>query len=154
FLNVLWMPSRHTATVAVETVASSPLSLVVRAPGNLDAKTSAVIKAQFDGTLESKQFHEGQKVTAGQVLAAINRDKVKLDYQQKQDALTNAKADLTQATKEVKLQKTLYEKQAVAYSAVEEAERGLIKAKQALRTAEEASKQEQARWDSANVVSP
>src|SRR5258706_612750 len=153
-LNVLIMPSRHTVRVTAETVESAPLSLVVRAPGNVDAKASVILKAQFDGTLESKQFREGQKVAAGDILAVINRDKVRLDYQQKQDALTNAKADLVQARKEVRLQKTLYEKQAVAYSAVEDARRNLVKANQALRNAEEATKLEQARWDSANVVSP
>ena len=38
--NVLIMPGRHTVSVIVETLQSEPLALVVRAPGNLDAKAS------------------------------------------------------------------------------------------------------------------
>ncbi len=153
-LNMAILPIRHAPRVNVERVKAMPMELIVRAPGNLEAKASVTLKAQFDGSVESKQFREGQKVTAGQLLAVINRDKIRIDYQQKQDMLINAKADLMQARREVRLQKTLYEKQAVAHSAVDEAKRNLVKSTQALRAAEEAYKLEQARWDSAKVVSP
>src|SRR5439155_483661 len=76
------------------------------------------------------------------------------DYQAKLDALHNAKTDLTQARKEVKLQKTLYAKEAVAYSAVEDAARNLVKATQTLRSAQESFALEQQRWDAAEVIAP
>jgi RND family efflux transporter MFP subunit len=153
-LNMVILPARYSAHVTAEIVQSAPLALIVRAPGNLDARASVTLKGQFDGPLVNKLFREGQNVKAGQLLAVINRDKVLLEYQEKQDALANAKADLQQARKEIRLQKTLYDKEAVAYSAVEEAQRNLVKATQALRGAEEAYRIEQARWNSANVVAP
>jgi RND family efflux transporter MFP subunit len=153
-LNLVILPARHAIHVTSEVVGEAPLALVVRAPGNLDAKASATVKAQFDGDIVSKHFHEGQTVKAGQLLVVINRDKIRLDYQQKQDALANAKTDLVQAKKEIRLQKTLFSKQAVAYSAVEEAERSLVKATQSLRSADQTFKLEQAVWDSARTISP
>jgi RND family efflux transporter MFP subunit len=153
-LNLVILPARHALHVTAEAVKMAPLELVVRAPGSLDAKDSASVKAQFEGEIVSKHFHEGQTVKAGQLLVVLNRDKIRMDYQQKQDAVINAKADLAQAKKEIRLQKTLFSKQAVAHSAVEEADRNLVRANQALRAAEQAALMEQAIWDSARVVSP
>src|SRR5439155_18974651 len=72
--NIVLLPTRHTGRVTAETVTAAPLALVVRAPGNVGAKASVTIKAQFDGTLDSKSYHEGQKVAAGDLLGVINRD--------------------------------------------------------------------------------
>src|SRR5690348_467709 len=115
--NILVMPGRYAVRIKSEVVKEAPLLQVVRAPGNLDAKASVTIKAQFDADVASKHFKEGQRVEEGDLLAVLNRDNIRLDFQARQDALTNARADLAQARKEVKLQKTLYDKQAVAYSA-------------------------------------
>lgn len=153
-LNGLVMPARWTPRVQVETVVEAPLALVVRAPGHLDAKSSVTLKAQFDGPVTSKHFHEGQRVEAGELLAVIDTDKIRIEHQEKQDALSNAQSELERAKKEVRLQKSLYKSQAVAYTSVEEARNNLTKATQALRVAEENWRQEQVRWNSAKVISP
>jgi len=153
-VNSVVLPMRYSPRVAVETVEAAPLALVVRAAGNLDAKASVTVKAEFDGPVVSKNFHEGEDVVAGQKLAVIGRDRIRLEYQGKLDGLHNAKSDLIQAKKEVKLQKTLFDKQAVAYSAVEDAQRNLVKATQALRSAQEAFNLEQKIWEASVVVAP
>lgn len=153
-LNIGMLPYHFAPRVQTERIVLAPLPLVVRAAGNLDAKASATLRAQFEAAVLEKQFREGQEVKAGQLLAVLSRDKIKLDYQSKKDALANAEADLTHAQREVRLQKTLFKKQAVAYSSVEEAQRAVVKAIQSLRSAKESFKQAEDQWNSARVAAP
>lgn len=153
-LNMILLPQRYSPRVQVEALNPAPFPLIVRAPGQVEAKASVTIKAQFDGPVVSKRYREGDAVQSGQVLAVIGRDRIRLDYQARKDALVNAKADLLRARKEVRLQKTLFAQQAVAYSSVEEAEKALVRAAQARRSAEEAYRLEQIRWDSSTLAAP
>lgn len=153
-INGVVQTARLSPRVPVEIVSRGPLPLVVRAPALLEAKSSVTLKAQFDGTLLSKDFHEGQTVKAGELLAVIDTAKIRPEHQEKQDARVNAQLELARARKEVKLQKSLYRSQAVAYSAVEDAQNTLTKAMQAVRAAEEAWQLETQRWNSARVVAP
>jgi RND family efflux transporter MFP subunit len=153
-LNTLVMPPRLTPLTNVEQVPFESLSLVIRAPGRLEPKSSMTIKSQFEGDVVSKSFREGQKVKAGDLLAIISTDKIRIEHQEKQNELINAKSALSRARKEVNLQKSLYNKEAVAYSSVEEAQTNLTRASQALRAAEEGWKLEQLRWNSGKVVAP
>lgn len=153
-LNIGLQPSRHAMRVAIERVELKPIELVVRAPGTIEAKDSSTVRAQFDATILQKLFREGQTVTAGQKLLVLDREKIRIEHQSRADTLANAQADLSKAHKEVRLQKALYAKQAVAYSAVEDASRAVIKAEQNLRSAKESFRQAQLQWNSAVVVAP
>jgi len=154
FVNIAVLPSKYAPHVQTQKMVLAPLMLMVRASGNLEAKDSNTVRAQFDGSIVKKVFREGQPVQKGQLLAVIGRERIRQDYQNKIDNLKNAKADLTHASRDLKLQKMLFKKQAVAYSSVYDAQRGLVKAEQALRNAEEGMKLAQAQWDSSNVVAP
>lgn len=153
-LNIMLMPRRYAPHVDVELTQLMPMPLLVRASGNLEAKDSNTVKAQFDGPVNSKNFREGQSVKKGQVLAIIGRERIKVDYQAKHDALINADADLKRARRDLRLQKELFKKEAVAYSTVEDAQRTLVKSEQGLRSAQESMKVAQDQWNSSTVVAP
>jgi RND family efflux transporter MFP subunit len=138
----------------VETVQPAPLPLVVRAPATLEAKQSLTFKAEFDGPVLAKNYQEGDVMAKDQWLIKIGRDKIQMDYQTKSDAVKNAKADLIKAEKEKKLQKVLYNRQAVSRSSVEDAAQAQVRAAQALRTAEEAFRLEQVRWNKSKLIAP
>ena len=87
-------------------------------------------------------------------MAVIGRDRIRLDFQSKKDAWTNAESDLVHAKRDLRLQKQLFKKEAVAYSTVDDAQRALVKAEQALRGAKQAMKVAQDQWDSSNVTAP
>lgn len=153
-LNLAILPGRYATRVELERTALSPMALVVRATGNLEAKDSNTVKAQFEGPVVSKQFHEGQTVTKGQLLAVLSREKIRLDHQNKLNDLKNAKSDLSRARKDVKIQRELFRQEAVAYSTVEDAERTFVRAQQSLRSAEEAFRLAEDQWAGANILSP
>src|SRR5689334_7494886 len=153
-LNMILQPPRYAARVEVEPLAPAPMPLIVRASGNLEAKDSSIVKSQFEGTVNSKHFREGQTVTKGQILAVISREKIRLEHQTKLDDLASAKAELQRARKDLKIQRELFKKEAVAYSAVEDAERALVKSQSALRSAEESYRLAEIQWNSAYVRAP
>lgn len=153
-LNGVLLPKHFAPHVQVETMKPAEMSLIVRASGNLEAKDSNTLRAQFDGPVIQKLFREGQKVVKGQRLAELGRDRIKLDYRIRSDNLKNAETDLEKAKRDLKLQKALFGKQAVAYSTVEDAQRALEKAKQNLRSNQESFRLEQTRWESAVVTAP
>lgn len=128
--------------------------LIVRAPAVLQPKRSLIVKAEFDGPILSKSYQEGKSVAEGQLLLEIGRNRIEADYQAKSIALENAKADLSRAKKDVKLQKILFKKQAVSQSSVEDAERAVVKANQALQTAQAAFALERTRWGHNKIRAP
>lgn len=152
--NMALAPMRFAPRVTIEKIKKEPMALVVRAAGTLEAKASLSAKAQFDGPVVQKNFREGSSVKKGQLLAIIGRDRIRLDYQSKQDALANARADALRGRREVRLQQALFRKQAVALSAVEDAQRQSVRAEQALKSAEESFRLEKDRWNSAKVYAP
>ncbi len=153
-LNVVFLPKKYAPRIQVEMLTRTPMPLIVRASGTLEAKDSNTVKAQLDGAIVLKNFREGQQVKKDQLLVELSRDKIQLDYQSKKDALVNAEQDLVHAQRDLHLQKQLFKKEAVAYSTVEEAQRTLVKAKQDLRGAKEAFKLAQNQWNSSSVVAP
>ncbi len=153
-LNMIFLPRQFMPEVTVEKAALAPLALRVRAAGNLEAKDSTTLKAQFEGPVLKKNFHEGQIVRKGQLLAVLSREKIKLDYESKRDALKNAESDLERARKDLRLEKVLFKREAVSYSSVEDAQRALTKADQGLRAAKETFQLAQDLWESSEVTSP
>jgi len=153
-LNALLLPHRYAPEVKIERIALRPFPLIVRAAGNLEARESFTARAQFDGPVVEKFFREGQKVQKGQKLLVMGRDRIRLERQQKKDALLNSEADLGKARKDLRLQKMLYRKQAVPRSSVDDARTALIKAEQAWRSAQESMRLNGQIWESAEVTAP
>jgi len=153
-LNGLLLPRLYSPRVRTVLLVRRPMALVVRSAGNLEAKDSTTIRAQFDGRVIEKRCREGDKVAKGQLLFVMGRERIRLDRQQKTDALRNAEADLGKARKDLRLQKVLYSKDAVAYTSVEDAKTALVKAEQALRSAQEGMRLSDAQWNSSQVYAP
>jgi RND family efflux transporter MFP subunit len=153
-LNIVRIPSHFAPHVKVEKAALAPLTLMARASGNLEARKSVILKSMFEGRVLAKKFREGQVVKAGEFLLEIDREKIRLDYQSRRDALSNARSDLARAQKDLRIQKSLFKQQAVAYSAVEDAQRAVVRASQALHGAEQVFKLEEERWNSNVVTAP
>jgi RND family efflux transporter MFP subunit len=151
-LNIGLLPPRLTPTVTVETLQQAPMPLIVSAPGAVQAKRSVIVKAEFDGPVLQKRFKEGDTVKQGDLLLEIGRDKIQQDYEGKRYALKNAQSDLRKAFVDVKLQRTLYEKQAVARSSVDDAERALERARQQVEIAKSAFRVEEERWNRNRVT--
>ena len=154
FVNLAVLPPRYARRSEVEVVKSQPMELMVRAPGALEAKASQTLKAEFDGPIEKKAFQEGDLVKKGQVLVVMGRDRIQLDYQNKKDAYLNAKADLARAKRDLVLQRTLFKKQAVAYSTVEDAQQKVTRSEQGLKAAQETFRVEEETWNSNEVKAP
>ena len=153
-LNVVLLPRKYALHEEVETLRPAPMPLIVWASGNLEAKLSLTAKAQFEGPIQAKTFREGEEVKKAQLLVVMDRDRIRLDYQTKSDALKNAQADLAKSRKDLKLQKILYAKEAVSYSTVDDAKMDLVKKTQALDNAKETLRLAQQQWDSAKIYAP
>jgi len=153
-LNVVFLPHLYSPHVSIEVLALRPMSLIVRSAGNLEALDSTTIRAQFDGRVLEKHYREGNKVTKGQLLAVIDRDRIRLDHQKKMDTLKNADADFKKARKDLKLQKLLFRKGAVSSSNVDDAQTTLVKAEQALISAKEGMRLSDDQWNSSSVYAP
>src|SRR5690554_2174937 len=103
-LNLLILPSRHLLRIQVEAMALRPLPLIIRAPGVIEAKASETLTAKFDAPVIKKYFKEGQVVKTGERLVELSRERIRLDYQERQNNLKNAEADVRNARRELKLQ--------------------------------------------------
>jgi membrane fusion protein, multidrug efflux system len=154
FLNLFIVAERHAPSVPVVTVRAKPMPLIIRASGKLMPKRALIVTAPFDSTILSKTFREGQEVQKDEALIELDRHKIRMAYQAKEAALKSAQADVLQAKREVKLQKTLFQRQAVAYSAIEEAEAILMRANQALQDATNAFHLETEKWQANIFKSP
>ena len=153
-INVVVLGSKYTPIVKVEAVQAAPLDLMVRAPGILQPAKNVVIKAEFDGPVIKKIYKEGDKVRAGQKLLEIGRDSIQMEHMGKINEFQNAQRELKKAVNEVRLQKTLYRKKAVAMAAVEEAKQALERARQALDISSAAYCLAQERWNKNIIYAP
>src|SRR6185295_18775795 len=145
-LNIALLPNRYAIHVPVEAVRKMPLPQVVRAGGTVEPKRSLVLKAEFEGPVVSKLYKEGDAVKKGQLLVELGRDKIRLEHENKVIALENAKTDLSRARKEARVEKALFEKGAVAQSSVDDAQRAVVRAVQAVKTAQEDFRQAEDKW--------
>lgn len=153
-LNLALLPSRHMVRVKAEAVSHAPMPLIVRAPGVLQPKDAATLKAEFDGPILQKLYKEGDKVKAGQMLIEIGRAVIQPQYLGRYNEVKNAESELVKARKEVKLQKALYKKSAVPMSAVEDANRSLERAIQTLEMSSASFKPETERWNKNLMYAP
>jgi RND family efflux transporter MFP subunit len=153
-LNMALLPPRYLPFARIELVQRTAFPLIVRAPATLQPKRELDVKAQFDGPVVKKNYLEGQSVKEGDVLLEIGRSRIEADFKNKSDELQNARADFLKAKKDINLQKALFRKQAVSESTVEDAERALVRAEQALKSAEISFELEKTRWNSNKILAP
>ncbi len=83
-------PTPPILEVVVDTVVREPFQPIYRHVGRLQAENDVAIQARVTGYLLSREFREGELVTAGDVLYTI-------DSSEYEAALARAKADLASA---------------------------------------------------------
>ncbi len=87
-------PSIELATSDVFTAQTQTLSLGIPVSGTLKASQSAIVKARVAGELQDLSVREGDRVTAGQVIARIEPSEYQARVRQAQQQADAAKAQV------------------------------------------------------------
>jgi RND family efflux transporter MFP subunit len=129
-----WLALAGAAAVPVRTAPAQPLTAsagsasVLDATGYVTARRSATVSAQITGTLTEVLIEEGERVTAGQVLARLDDTAQKAALAQAQAQwhaaqalLVQYQAQLEQATRDWKRADEMVARKLVSQQAVEQA---------------------------------
>ena len=99
--------------VSVQEVRRQDVRVSVNAIGTMAAANTAVVHAQVSGTLESLQFHEGQQISSGQLLAQIDPRAFQAQVSQAEGALARDDAQLVNARVDLTRYQELFSKDAI-----------------------------------------
>lgn len=146
--------SRVSASLSWEPVAFKTLYQTVDSTGVMEAIRVVAINAQVDEVLVKKFAREGDAVKKGQPLLELSCTKTQVEYEQRKNALQNAKADYRKARREEKIQQRLYKDRAVSWSQWDDAIRSRERAQAALEMARREFELAQEKKDSTLVRSP
>lgn len=95
-----------TVIVKALSVARQPIKATLRVMGEIEAEEEFAVQPQIDGRLNRVLVSEGQMVTAGQLLAVLDDETIRLQLEQKEAALATANANLQKARIELARAKT------------------------------------------------
>ncbi len=101
-------------SVIVQTTQMQDVTPTFQFVGRVEAKSKVEIRARVSGFLTKREFQEGAKVDAGQLLFEIEPDVHLLQVQQSEADLASAKANVSQTTAAFKRLKNLRKKGAVS----------------------------------------
>lgn len=90
------------AVVSVMKMASQSVPFSIELPATLSGAKEVEIRAQVSGILQTRNFSEGDKVTAGQSLFSLDAKTYAADLERSKADLNAAKVRLEQAQREVK----------------------------------------------------
>lgn len=111
-------PKKHAgmqpASVSVMTVAPQSVPFSIELPATLSGAKEVEIRAQVSGILQTRNFDEGDKVTAGQSLFSLDAQTYAAEMAKSRADLNVAKIRLEQAQREVKRIKPLREKNSIS----------------------------------------
>ncbi|MBS3796892.1 efflux RND transporter periplasmic adaptor subunit [Pseudoalteromonas sp. BDTF-M6] len=140
----------------VEVLAVTPIDapFVISLPATVSGSKEVEIRARVSGVLESRNFSEGQKVSAGQSLFTIDLAPYQLAYEQAQAALAAAEARLEQAQKESKRLAKLREDNSVSQRDYDNARSSVDIAKADLNASEVLLREAKLNLDYAQVKAP
>ncbi|MBI2915411.1 MAG: efflux RND transporter periplasmic adaptor subunit [Elusimicrobia bacterium] len=126
-LNFWVNPKKYARSVQVVTAEKKDLQLKVLATGNLGFKNSVEIKSEIAESVIRKYVKEGDRVQAGDILLKLSSAKQKISFEKETNRIKDLQTETVKARKELAIQRDLFQKQAVARSAVEKAESDLAK---------------------------
>lgn len=117
-------PAEHQAPVPVEVASVTRISapVVVQANGIVEPLQSVQVRAQVGGTLTQVTFHEGDMVTAGQVLFRLDSRPFEAALRQAQAAVARDRAQADNAKRDADRYKALVAKDYVTKSQADQAE--------------------------------
>lgn len=102
-----------TVKASVVTVEKSILPVVATAPGNVIAEQQAMIASRLMGFLREIYVEEGQRVTAGQKLFAVDPTDIQGQMAMARAGLTQAEVALADAKNDYERFGTLYKEEAI-----------------------------------------
>ncbi|WP_105189584.1 efflux RND transporter periplasmic adaptor subunit [Pseudoalteromonas sp. T1lg48] len=140
----------------VEVLAVTPIDApyVISLPATVSGSKEVEIRARVSGVLESRNFSEGQKVSAGQSLFTIDLAPYQLAYEQAHAAVVAAKARLEQAQRESKRLAKLREDKSVSQRDYDNARSSVDIAEADLNASEVQLREAKLNLDYAQVKAP
>ena len=102
------------AAVSVLTMTSQSVPFSIELPATLSGAKEVEIRAQVSGILQTRNFSEGDKVTAGQSLFSLDAKTYAAEMAKSKADLNAATVRLKQAQREVKRIKPLREKNSIS----------------------------------------
>ena len=143
-------------TVTVEAAALERRDLLPKFSfsANLEAVWSTDVSAKADGRIGQVLVEEGDRVTAGMVLARMDTDELAAQVTQAEGQILQAKATLEQNELNFRRMDTLYKQNAVSAQSLDSARTQRDLAQGGVTAAEGNLRLLRARLENANVVSP
>lgn len=145
------MPPAAVAFMEME-ARSVPFSIEL--PATLSGAKEVEIRAQVSGILQTRNFSEGDKVTAGQSLFSLDDKAFIVEVDQSKAALNAAQTRIEQAEREVKRLRPLRANNSVSQRELDNAISALDIAVADAKSAEARLDQAQLRLDYSKVTSP
>ncbi len=140
--------------VGVIEVAEQKVNPFFEFVGKTRAKESVALRARVTGFLQSRDFQEGGRVEAGQVLFTIEPDRYQASLAQAEAELAAAEASLNRARVDAARYAELAKTNNVSQQKVDEAEAEVLVQDAAVQTAKAAIKQAQLDVDYTEVKAP
>jgi RND family efflux transporter MFP subunit len=141
-----------TVTVAVETVAEAPTQRVLAVNGQVAAITSVLVRSPVSGILQGTMAVEGDKVSAGALLARVDPTQQQAVVRQAQSALDQGLLVQTQAASDYARLRDLAG--VATRSAIEDSQVALAKAGQSVESLRAQLEQAQIQLDRYRIAAP
>ncbi|MET0502382.1 MAG: efflux RND transporter periplasmic adaptor subunit [Candidatus Binatia bacterium] len=106
--------AREAVPVLVATATQKPMSLQIRAVGNVEAFSTVAVKSQVTGVLTQAHFKEGQDVKKGQLLFTIDPRPFEASLKQAEANLARDTAQLQNSREQARRYAELVKKQYVS----------------------------------------
>ncbi|MGB0835150.1 MAG: efflux RND transporter periplasmic adaptor subunit [Psychrobium sp.] len=142
------------AAVAIMEMQTRSVPFSIELPATLSGAKEVEVRAQVSGILQTRNFSEGDKVTAGQSLFSLDAKTYAVEVEQSKAALNAANTRLEQAQREVKRLKPLRAKNSVSQRELDNAVSTLDISIADVKSAEARLDQAQLRLDYSKVTSP
>ena len=144
----------RTVTVEATAVGRRDLAPVFTFSANLEAVWSTEVSTKADGRIDKLFVEEGDRVTAGMVLARLDLNELAAQVMQAEGQVLQAKATLEQNELNFQRMNALYQQNAVAAHTLDSARTQRDLAMGGLKAAEGNFLLLKARLDNANILSP
>lgn len=144
----------RTVTVEVAALERRDLLPVYSFSANLEAVWSTDVSAKADGRIDQLLVEEGDKVTAGMILARLDTNELAAQVMQAEGQLLQAKATLEQNELNFRRMELLAKKEAIAAQTLDSARTQRDLAQGGVNAAEGNMLLLRARLENANIISP
>lgn len=144
----------RTVTVEVAAVQRRDLLPQFSFSANLEAVWSTDLSSKADGRIDQLFVEEGDKVTAGMVIARLDTNELAAQVMQAEGQILQAKATLEQNELNFRRMDTLYKQNAVSAQTLDSARTQRDLAQGGVTAAEGNLQLLRARLDNANIISP